>query len=411
VTVVAGAFTSGAGFWAFTVFVTPMADDLGWSRPEIYGAMTVRALANAGLAPFIGPLQDSRLGPRFFAIGTALTMAASMVLMKWVDSLVAFYLVSGVLGSLANFGSSEMMLSVVLPRWFVRQRGRALGIGSMGTALGPLLFPFLVTGLLAVFDWRDAWVALGLVTLAVLGPVSLLVRSRPEDMGLTPDGDRELDGVTARQPVANAPSEHDFTRAEAVRSRAFWLIVFAAGLTTLGTNGFHANWLPLFQDEGFSAAEGSLAATAYGICSLSTRVFWGWGAERVSLRQLMALQSALTALTVFAFLLIDSRLALVLAAALNGLALGGVFIMRPMIVATYFGRAHLGAINGLMRPFMTATSAFSPLLVAWIFDAGGSYDPAIWLIGGCWLLAGATVLLARQPLRSKPPSPATAAAS
>jgi len=406
VTVIAGAFTSGAGFWAFTVFVTPMGDDLGWSRPELYGAMTVRALGNAALAPFMGPLQDSRLGPRVFAVGTAVTMAMSMILMKWVDDLLLFYAVFGLLGSLANFGSSEMMLSVVLPRWFVRQRGRALGIGSMGTALGPLMFPFIVTGLLAVFDWRDAWVALGVITLVVLGPVSLLVRSRPEDVGLTPDGDPA--GAMPRTPVANAPSDHDFTRSEAVRLQAFWLIVFAASLTTLGTNGFHANWLPFFQDEGFSAAEGSLAATVYGICSLTTRIFWGWGAERVSLRHLMALQSALTALSVLAFLLIDSRLVLVLAAAFNGLALGGVFIMRPMIVATYFGRGHLGALNGLMRPFMTAASAFSPLLVAWIFDARGSYDLVFWLLGGCWLLAALTVLLARQPRRLGSHTPAVA---
>ena len=405
-TLVAGAFTSGAGFWAFTVFVTPMGNDLGWSRPELYGAMTVRALGNAALAPFMGPLQDSKRGPRIFAVGTALTLGVSMILMKWVDDLLVFYLVFGLLGSLANFGSSEMMLSVVLPRWFVRQRGRALGIGSMGTALGPLLFPFIVAGLLSVFDWRDAWVALGVITLVVLGPVSLLVRGRPADMGLLPDGDTTPD--TSPPPLHNAPSTHDYTRSEAARLPAFWLIVFAAALTMLATNGFHSNWLPFFQDEGFTAAEGSLAAMVYGICSVTTRVFWGWGAERVSLRHLMAVQGLLTAASVLSFLLIDSRLVLVLAAAFNGLALGGIFIMRPMIVATYFGRAHLGALNGIMRPFMTGASAISPLLVAWLFEVQGSYNGVFWLLGGCWVVAAAAVFIAYPP---RPKQPAYASAS
>lgn len=403
VTLTAGAFTSGGGFWAFTVFVTPMGDELGWSRPEIYGAMTVRAVGNAALAPFMGPLQDSRRGPRLFAIATALSLALSMILMKWIDDLLLFYLAFGILGSLANFGSSEMMLSVVLPRWFVRQRGRALGIGSMGTALGPLLFPFIVTGLLAFLDWRDAWAALGVITLLFLGPTALLVRSRPEDMGLTPDGDPAVAAGSEARPRTrnrNVASEYDFTRREAARMQAFWLIVFAASLTMLGTGGFHANWLPFFQDEGFSAAEGSLAATTYGICSVTTRIFWGWSAERVSLRHLMALQAVLTGLSVILFLAIDSTWLLIVAAAANGLALGGVFVMRPLIVATYFGRGHLGALNGIIRPFMTGASAISPLLVAWIFEAQGSYGPAFALIAACWFLAAVAIVFARVPRAS-----------
>ena len=403
-TLVAGAFTSGGGFWAFTVFVGPMGDELGWSRTEIYGAMTVRALGNAVIAPLMGPLQDSKHGPRVFAVATAVTLAASMILMKWVDDLLVFYLVFGLLGSFANFGSSEMMLSVVLPRWFVRQRGRVLGIGSMGTAMGPLFFPFIATALMVQFGWRDAWMVLGIITLVILAPVSLLVRGRPEDMGLTPDGDPPLaagtsGGGMARVREAFSP---DFTRSQAIVQPAFWLIVFAASMTMLGTGGFHANWLPFFRDEGFSATEGSLAAMAYGICSVSTRIVWGWGAERVTLRRIMAVQALATAVTVLLFLAIDSQAMLLFAAAANGVALGGVFVMRPMIVASYFGRSHLGALNGIIRPFMTGASASSPLIVAWLFDKQGSYDVAFLLIAGSWCLAALAILLARRPKRTAP---------
>ncbi len=406
VTLVAGAFTAGGGFWAFTVFVGPMGDELGWSRTEIYGAMTVRALGNAAVAPLMGPMQDGRHGPRVFAVATAVTLAASMILMKWVDDLLVFYLVFGLLGSFANFGSSEMMLSVVLPRWFVRQRGRVLGIGSMGTAMGPLFFPFIATALMVQFGWRDAWFVLGIMTLVVLGPVSLLVRGSPEDMGLTPDGDAPPTAGTSggRMTGVMAPSP-DFTRSQAIVQPAFWLIVFAASMTMLGTGGFHANWLPFFRDEGFSATEGSLAAMAYGICSVSTRVLWGWGAERVTLRRLMAVQALATAVTVLLFLTIDSRGMLIFAAAANGLALGGVFVMRPMIVANYFGRAHLGALNGMIRPFITGAGASSPLLVAWLFDQQGSYDSAFLLIAGAWCLAAVAIFVARMPVRAAIPQP------
>lgn len=408
ITLIVGAVTSGVGFWAFTIFVTPMSADLGWSRAEIYGVLTVRAFGIGLIAPLIGPLQDSRRGPRLFALATAVTMAVSMIAMKWIDDLLTFYILFGLLGSLAQFGSSEMMLSVVLPRWFVRQRGRVLGIGSMGTAMGPLLFPFIATFLLTQFDWRDAWVALGVMTLFILGPMSLLVISRPEDMGLTPDGD----GDTQFAPKDNVrlgqrppPESHDFSRAEAVRMPTFWLIVVVASLTMFGTGGFHANWLPYFRDIGFSAAQGSFAATAYGICSISTRFFWGWTAERFTLNRMMALQALLTGVSVLLFLSINSSATLILAAASNGLAIGGIFVMRPMIVATYFGRGHLGGINGIIRPFITVAGAFSPLLIASIYDLQGSYDLGFVLIAACWALAAAVLLVARQPRVPKSTTP------
>jgi MFS family permease len=400
VTLAAGAFSAGAGFWAFTVFVTPMGDDLGWSRAELYGAMTVRALVSGALSPFMGPFQDSRAGPRIFAVATTLTMATSMIAMKWIDDLLLYYVIFGAFGALANFGSTEMMMSVVIPRWFVRQRGRALGIASMGTALGPLLFPFIVTFLLSVLDWRDAWLALGLLTLAVLGPISLLVRTRPEDMGLLPDGDTEpaaRPDHDMRARVLVQRSERDVTRTEAIRMQCFWLLILAACFTTLGTGGFHANWLPYFRDLGFTSAQGSLAATTYGVCSLSSRVVWGWLSERFELRYVMGLQGFLTFFSVVLFLNINSPAILILAAACNGLALGGIFVMRPMIVANYFGRGHLGSINGIMRPFVTLANAASPLLVALLYDRQGSYEGVFWIIAIGWLVAAAAVLLARSP--------------
>ena len=411
VTLAAGAFSSGAGFWAFTVFVTPMGDDLGWSRAELYGAMTIRALTSGALSPFMGPFQDSRLGPRIFAVATTLTMATSMIAMKWIDDLLLFYVVFGAFGALANFGSTEMMMSVVIPRWFVRQRGRALGIASMGTAMGPLLFPFIVTFLLAQLGWRDAWLALGSITLAVLGPISLLVRTRPEDMGLLPDGDgHPAPGVPAGLRARVQSRERSFTRAEAVRMHCFWLLILAACFTTLGTGGFHANWLPYFRDLGFSSAEGSMAATAYGVCSLSSRVVWGWASERFELRLVMAVQGLLTFVSVMLFLNISSPATLLLATISNGLALGGIFVMRPMIVANYFGRGHLGSINGIIRPFVTLANAGSPLLVALLYDRQGSYEGVFLIIAVGWLIAAAATLLARSPQSGTPaqvtPSPA-----
>jgi MFS family permease len=380
-----------------------MGDELGWSRAAIYGALTVRSLASGCLAPFIGPLQDTKRGPRILAVSTTLTLTASLIAMHWVSDLLVFYLLFGCLGALASFGSSDMMMTAVLPKWFIRKRGRALATGSIGTAMGPLFFPLLVSLLIATFEWRGAWLALGIITVSVMGPMSLLVRTRPEDMGLLPDGGPEeprADGKPSAQRVRRAdiaPTEHDFTRKEIVRTRTFWLLVVAFSLGTLGTGGFFSNWLPYFRDLGFSSAEGSLAATAYGICSISMRAVWGWVTDRYPVRYALFVQAFLTGLSVCAFFAIQDQVTLILAGAVNGLAVGGFFILRPLAVANYFGRGHLGSINGIIRPFTTVAAATSPLVVAALYDFTGGYQVAFGLIAACWFIAGCAVVLAQPP--------------
>jgi len=94
--VVSGAFMTGAGTWAFSLFVLPMTQDLGWSRSAFFGALTVRSIVSGLVAPFIGPMQDSRRGPRRLMFITVLGMAAGMIALRWVESLIAFYVLFGI---------------------------------------------------------------------------------------------------------------------------------------------------------------------------------------------------------------------------------------------------------------------------------------------------------------------------
>ena len=189
IAIVGGAFTSGTSVWGASVFVTHMGDDLGWSRSAFYGAFTIRALAAGALAPVLGPLQDKPNGPRLLMLMSALCLGCALVLLKFVEDLWVFYLVFGGLGALSMSALGEMMTVAVVPKWFVRRRGRAVGIATTGTAMGPLFFPITVQALIEAVGWRDGWLVLGAVTLAVLVPLALLVRTSPEEVGLLPDGD------------------------------------------------------------------------------------------------------------------------------------------------------------------------------------------------------------------------------
>ena len=403
IAIVGGAFTSGTGVWGASVFVTHMGEDLGWSRSAFYGAFTVRALAAGMLAPILGPLQDRRMGPQLLMLMSATALGTALVGMKYVNDLWVFYLVFGGLGALSMSSLSEMLTVAVVPKWFVRRRGRALGIASTGTAMGPLFFPITVTAIVEAVGWRDGWLIMGLAVFVVLVPLSFLIRTRPEDVGLLPDGDdpSTRPAAAASTRAAAAPAEVSYSRGEATRTMTFWLLALAFALATLCMGGFFANWLPYFQDIGFTAAVGSLAAVSYGVCSISVRLFWGLLSERFSVRYLLMAQALVTGASVVLFMQISGPVSLVLAGGFHGLAVGGFFIMRPMIVANYFGRQHIGAVNSIIRPITTVSGSLSPLLIAGLYDIRGTYTLAFTAIVCAWLGVASIVGFARPPSRQR----------
>lgn len=404
---VAGAFTTGAGTWAVSLFVLPMTEELGWSRSAFFGALTVRSIASGLLAPVIGPIQDSQRGPRRLMFITALGMAAGMVALRWVDSLIMFYVLFGIVGTLMTVGGAEMLLSAVIPKWFVRKRATALTIASAGQGVGPLIFPLAISAAIDAWGWRDAWLTLGLAAFVLLFPLAFAVRTRPEDMGLRPDGD------PAAPPAGSGVRprlERSFTRGEAMRERSLWLINLSGALFVLGVTGLQTNWLVYFQDIGFEPTTAALSASVFGVGSFSSRFIWGFLSAHYPVRFLMATATGLTAATVLLLFQVRSVEVMMLVALANGLVLGGNFVMRPLVVADYFGRDHLGAINGIMRPLQIAGAALGPLAVAGLFDATGDWHVAFGLVIVVWAVSSLSIALAAPPRAQRPlggrPAPA-----
>jgi sugar phosphate permease len=399
-----GVFTLGTGLWSIGIFVSPMQDELGWSRTAIFGALTVRALVAGALSPFIGPFFDTRNGPRIMSIVTAIILGISMMAIRWVQEVWQFYLLFGVLGAVANVSGGTVLVESIVPKWFIRKRGRAVAMASMGGAFGPV-FPAGIQVAILAFGWRDAWLALGAFTLAVLLPLAFLIRTSPEDMGLLPDGDVEPEEQLGAVSSASSPQaarrveEVSLTRGEAFRTPSFWMLVVIFSITSLGVQGFIANWLPYFQDIGFSAKTGALALTVYGAFVLPARFLWGFLAERYSVRYLLMIQHILTALGVIILLSIGNIGMLLLFAVFMGLAYGGYIPLQRLIYPIYYGRAHLGAIRGSMRPAITVASAAGPLLIAGLYDIRGSYTLAFTVVMSTWLLAGLMFMFAKPPKR------------
>jgi MFS family permease len=393
VTLVTSAFATGTGTWAVSLFVLPMTHELGWSRSAFFGALTARAVVSGLLSPFIGPFQDTKHGPRRLMFITAIGMSASMMLLCFVQSLPAFYVLFGLMGTLTSIGGPDMLLNAVLPKWFIRKRSQAMTIASAGSGAGPLVFPLIVSAVIDAAGWRVGWLVLGIAALLVFYPMAFTVRTRPEDMGLQPDGEAPAPGRAA----AGRVDERNFTRAEAIKARSFWLVNISGALFIMVVTGLQTSWLVYFQDIGFTATTAALSATAFGFGSFTSRFIWGTIARRYEVRFLMAAATTMTALTVLLLFQVNTVATMLLVAGLNGLCLGGNFVMRPLIVANYFGRAHLGAITGVMRPFAIAGGASGPLAVAALFDFTESWHIAFGLVIVIWLASALSVAAASPP--------------
>jgi sugar phosphate permease len=373
-----------------------MTQDLGWSRSAFFGALTVRSIASGLIAPFIGPVQDSRNGPRRLMFLTVLGMAGGMIALRWVESLIAFYVLFGIVGTLMTVGGAEMLVNAVLPKWFIRKRAAALTVASAGQGLGPLIFPVLVSAVIGAWGWRAGWMAIGIAAFALLLPLAFMVRTRPEDIGLHPDGDGP-EGASRTGFIPRRVLEHSFTRREAMREPSLWLINLSGALFVMGVTGLQTNWLVYFQDAGFASTTAALSASAFGIGSFSSRFLWGFISHKYPVRVLMAMATSLTAVTVLLIFQVDSVPEMMAVAVLNGLALGGNFVMRPLIVADYFGRNHLGAIGGIMRPLQIAGAATGPIAVAGLFDLTDSWHVAFGLVIAIWLTSALTIAIAAPP--------------
>ncbi|MEE8174555.1 MAG: MFS transporter, partial [Dehalococcoidia bacterium] len=283
-------------------------------------------------------------------------------------------------------------VATAVSNWFVERRGLAMGITLTGFGLGGLTMIPLASYLIATLGWRMAYHLLGLLICIVLIPLSILViRHRPEDKGLLPDGKTPPESKPSPSAVED---EHDrgLTLKGALRTKAFWLIVGALSLAFIGAGSVIAHVIPFFQDMGIPP---QTAATILGLTigvSILGRVAAGYIADRMSVKY-VALFFLLLQIAGLLLLLGTSSMAMVwFFVVVFGLAIGGMFALEPLLISEYFGLTSFGAIYGGLWVFVSIGFAAGPPLAGYIFDVTGSYDLAFILFMATTLVAMALFL-------------------
>ena len=289
----------GIGGVGIGVFVGPMTDDLGWSRAAMGGAFTIRAIVMATVGPVMGPLVDRRMGAPLLFAGGGFIAGGSIILLSMATEIWHYYLLFGIgwsVGQLA-FGGN-VLTGPIVAKWFIRKRGRAMGIYTMGIPIGSIIFVPLNAVLVTTLGWQSAWVLLGLATWALTIPMALFtMRRQPEDMGLYPDGVRDAaEAQAALEPSARHAQaaregtyRMDWTLTQALRTPTLYLLMFSFLFMGLAMGIFTIHQVPAITDKGFDLAVASIVSVTLSVCSFIVKPTVGFLSERFSPRFLCAL--------------------------------------------------------------------------------------------------------------------------
>ncbi len=397
----------GVLYYAFTVFLAPMQTEMGWSRGEMTGAFSLALAISAVAALPTGRWLD-RHGPR--VLMTAGSCAATVLVLAWsaAPNLFVFYLVWAGIGVTLAAVLYEPAF-VVVATWFTRKRGRALTILTFIAGFASVIYIPLAGWLVQAQGWRGA-----LVTLAILLAVgtiplhALVLRRRPADLGLAPDG-ASLDTapVDSGQPpsaprAAAAAGERSIATRVAVRGVTFRLLTIAFFLNALGQIALTVHLVPYLTDRGNGAAYAAGIAGLIGIMAMPGRLIFTPLGDRVPRGILTAFIFLLQAIAIVVLLLTGSTPGILVFVVLFGAGFGAITPARAALVADFYGPANYGAISGVMMLFVTGARAISPVGVGAIYDIIGGYEPVFWVLVGFSVLSAAAVLLAERSAATAP---------
>ena len=388
---------------AQAVFLEPMTTELGWSRTDFTWAQTFGTLVMSGGGFVIGSLLDAK-GPRPFMLVGAVVMSASVVSLSQVDSVWQFLFLRGVGITLGSLMLGNLVVNTTVSKWFVRKRAWAITIATMGLSISGAVTPRIVAELISAFGWQTSWVILGLGLLVLVIPAAFVMRRRPEDYGLLPDGEEEveLQAPQTWRNVVTAATEVQWTRAEAVRTKAFWLLIISFGLASFSLGAFFLHLIAYFQDSGFSSQAAAARFSTAILATALSRPLWGSMMQRFPPRYCASLGFAtISVCTAGIILALNAESSLLLYVFLIGwgLGFGGFVPLQELIWATYFGRENIGKVRSTALPLLGVATAVGPQFAARIYDATGSYDTAFIVFAATSALAAFCVVLARPPRR------------
>ena len=389
-----------------SVLIFPMSEEFGWSRTLISGSVSSGAIASLIFSPVVGWAID-RVGARLVMVISVLCLGLAMISLAWATLPITFYIAYSV-GRVVFHTSAPIGSSTVASRWFIKKRGRAIGVIFLVGAIGGIVFTMLASLIVENYGLKATWIIIGLLVLTVsVAPPLLLVAERPEDIDLLPDGEilssddsEEISELVDSATLPRGSDDESWALVEAFRTRTFWIMVIMGFTLYFVHTSIGVHMGVYFRDVGLGPTSTALAISLSWIVSAIGSVGWGVVTDRVPIRYAYSLMFLIQAVSTLYLMLVGGTLGIFLAAALFGVVSSASNVIPSVMYANYFGRSSLGRIRGVGEVGVLLGQATGPITAGILFGLQGNYDAIFTVFVLMALVCSVVALKATVPVKN-----------
>lgn len=383
---------------ALGLYIAVLSDEMGWSKTTLSGAAALQSVEAAIIGPVLGWVMD-RFGPQKMIRVGMVMFSAGLLLLSQVNSVTTFYL-SAILMAIGASLGGYFPLSVALVQWFEKFRARALSIMSLGLAMGGLVVPLMAWSM-QHWGWRATAAGSGVLVLLTGLPMASIIRRRPEDHGDHVDGiDPAMHAAAAqREGHKAAPAQVEFTVAQALRTRAFWMLAIGHGLALLVVSAVNVHAITHMKEGlGYSVATASWVILIMTFGQLAGVLMGASMGDWFEKRKVAALCMLAHGTGMLCLTYATHMAMLVAFGVFHGIAWGLRGPFMQAIRADYFGRNAIGLILGLSAAIIAMGQIAGPMIAGVMADLTGNYEMGFSLLALLAALGSLSFMLATKPL-------------
>jgi MFS family permease len=398
----------GSRFYSFGVFFKPMMKDLGWTRAMTASAFGVSTILYGLLSPVVGKLID-KYGPRYVISTGAFVGGIGFMLCYFTTSLVQFYIFYTVIMTLGISMTGIVSTNAAVAKWFTKKRSFVMGIVAAGLGLGAVVLVPIAGWLVSNFGWRISFIYMGFIVWIPLLPLALiLLRAKPEDMGLLPDGDKEATSIANPATAGSSPQPKaapvTWTLKEAMGTSAFWLMSVNIFIFLLVYMAFVIHVVPYATDIGHSGVVAAFAISLLTACSIPAKLVGGWLGDRINIKIILiaGFVIMILALVVFPNIFgVKSLFNFYFFVICMGVSYGMIWPLLPSILSKLYGAPSTGVVWGGVIMLAAFGGGVGPVFAGWTYDVTKSYSLAF-LYGAVFLILGTALLFfVKQPKKKE----------